>query len=290
MQRPSRARVNLPGQQRQQERQLVVDDVPGVQQATQQQHQGQQQERRRAMGAPAAGARAAGTARAAPAPPAGRATEPSHPGGRAVAGLLAVERPSRSRPCSPRNHQTCHGWKISPRLGLAAAVSAPAAPPSEQHRGHDRRGDHAAATVASATAACPGARSAPEPPRALPTACWRSPGPAARPRAVRGWLRRPAPLPRTARAPSSSSGWPISSARSVSGLPAHRATASSAGHRRPPRLRPRGARAPPREATEPPDRAPPSSGTAPRPPPPQSSGASAKGARRISEPPYAGSA
>ena len=79
--------------------------------------------------------------------------------------------------------------------------------------------DHAARASAP-----PAAPAAPARWRAPPTPCWRSRARAAR-RPSRGARAAPrAPRPAHSAAPSSSSGWPMSSARSVIGLAAHSRT------------------------------------------------------------------
>jgi hypothetical protein len=181
----------------------------------------------------------------------------------------------------PKNHHTCHGWKITPvvaacTLGWAAGGDASStgatktsAIPHAIMSAHRRRSGSASSTGPTASSAH----------ALLPTASPSStPAHVARPRSAASTA------PADNAAPSNSSGWPMSSARSVIGLHAHSATTIATV----PRPAPRASRL---EASTTPSAAPASRhGTATArntatSPPPSPCAASANGARMISEPP-----
>ena len=85
--------------------------------------------------------------------------------------------PCTSAPCWPKNHHTCHGWKIA--LGAdatAARARRETARGGECERREDRRRDEHRGAQARRTCAWRAARAAPGRPRAAPTPCWRSRG------------------------------------------------------------------------------------------------------------------
>ena len=169
-----------------------------------------------------------------------RRTARREPAARTTSGWLSVadprraacgSRPSRRTgpttrwPWSPRNQKSCQGWKIGPLVrgrvdggrhappppsrSIGAQDAAPATRPPRPARRRRAPGGQAART----------GHDGQDGPRLVGHRQRRAGRPASSGRRAG---RRPAPAPTHSAPPSSSSGWPISSARSASGLAATR--------------------------------------------------------------------